>query len=165
MRRRDFIAFVGGVAACWPLAAAAQQPNMPVVGFLSARSPEDSTDLIEAFRGGLKEDGFVEGQDAAIEFRWARGNYSRLPALAGELVSRRVAVISAVGSETSAKAAEAATSTIPIVFAVGTQGSARCSLRPIPISTPGAIESSHSRRGSDCLPSTSFANSPLPAEC
>ena len=119
MRRRDFIALVTGVTAGWPLAAAPQQPNMPVIGFLSARSPEDSEDLIEAFRGGLKEGGFVEGQNAAIEFSWAHGDYHKLPALAGELVSRRVAVISAVGGETSATAAKQATSAIPIVFAVG----------------------------------------------
>jgi putative tryptophan/tyrosine transport system substrate-binding protein len=119
MRRRDFIALVTGVTAGWPLAAAPQQPNMPVIGFLSARSPEDSVDLIEAFRAGLKEGGFVEGQNVAIEFRWAHGDYSHLPTLAGELVSRRVAVVSAVGGETSATAAKEATSTIPIVFAVG----------------------------------------------
>ena len=119
MRRRDFIKVVGGSAVTWPLAARAQLPNMPVIGFLSARSPVESEDLIEAFRGGLKEGGFVEGQNAAIEFRWAHGDYSRLPALAGGLVSRRVAVISAVGGETSATAAKEATSAIPIVFAVG----------------------------------------------
>jgi putative tryptophan/tyrosine transport system substrate-binding protein len=119
MRRREFIAVLGGAAVVWPFAAHAQQPNMPVIGFLSARSPEDSTDLLEAFRGGLKEGGFVEGQNAALEFRWAHGNYSRLPALAGELVNSRVAVISAVGGETSATAAKEATSTIPIVFSVG----------------------------------------------
>jgi putative tryptophan/tyrosine transport system substrate-binding protein len=119
-RRREFIgSIIGGVAAAWSLAAAPEQPNIPVIGFLSARSPEDSTDLLEAFRGGLKEGGFVEGQNAALEFRWAHGDYSRLPALAGELVNSRVAVISAVGGETSATAAKEATSTIPIVFAVG----------------------------------------------
>jgi putative tryptophan/tyrosine transport system substrate-binding protein len=119
MRRREFITLLGSIAAVGPFTARAQQPTMPVIGLLSSRSPEESEDLIEAFRGGLKEGDFVEGQNAAIEFRWAHGDYSRLPVLAGELVSRRVAVITAVGGETSATAAKEATSTIPIVFAVG----------------------------------------------
>src|SRR5215472_11934644 len=119
MRRRDFIALVGGGAAAWPLAARAQQPAMPVIGFMSARSPEDSVHVVEAFRRGLKEGGFVEGQNAAIEFRWARGDYSRLPALAAGLVQQRVAVMAAVGGDPSPIAAKAATSTIPIVFGVG----------------------------------------------
>jgi putative ABC transport system substrate-binding protein len=90
-----------------------------VVGFLSARSPEESVNLVEAYRGGLKEGGFVEGQNVAIEFRWAHGDYSRLPALAADLVQQRVAVIAAVGGDPSPIAAKAATATIPIVFGMG----------------------------------------------
>jgi putative ABC transport system substrate-binding protein len=118
IRRREFI-FTLGSATAWPLAARAQQTAMPVVGFMSARSPEDSVHLVEAFRRGLKEGGFVEGENAAIEFRWARGDYSRLPTLAGDLVSRQVAVIVAAGGEPSGLAAKAATATIPIVFGIG----------------------------------------------
>src|SRR5215831_3707227 len=96
MRRRDFITLIGGAAA-WPLAARAQQAAVPVVGFLSSRSPEESAHLVEAFRGGLKDGGFIEGQSVSLEFRWARGDYDRLPALATELVNRRVSMIAAVG--------------------------------------------------------------------
>ena len=118
--RREFITLLGGAAAC-PLAARAlaQQPAMPVIGFMSARSAEESAHLVEAFHRGLKEGGFVEGRNVAIEFRWAQGDYARLPALAAELVSRRVNVVTAVGGDPSPLAAKRATSTIPIVFGMG----------------------------------------------
>jgi len=116
-KRREFITLLGGAAA-WPLAARAQQ-SMPVIGFMSARSPEDSVHLLEAFRRGLKEGGFVEGQNVVIEFRWARGEYDRLPEMAADLVSRRVSVLTAVGGDPSPRAAKRATSTIPIVFGIG----------------------------------------------
>jgi putative ABC transport system substrate-binding protein len=116
--RRAFITLIGGAAA-WPLAALAQQATTPVVGFMSARSPEDSAHLIAAFRRGLGEGGFLEGQNVALEFRWARGQYDRLPALAAELASRGVAVLVAVGGDPSPVAAKQVTSTIPIVFGIG----------------------------------------------
>jgi putative tryptophan/tyrosine transport system substrate-binding protein len=119
IQRREFITTIGGAAA-WPLVARAQQPVMPVIGFLSAREPEESAHLVEAYRRALKEGGFIEGQNVAIEFRWAHGDYSRLPALAADLVGRNVAVISAVGGDPTALAAKAATAAIPIIFNFGT---------------------------------------------
>jgi putative tryptophan/tyrosine transport system substrate-binding protein len=118
MKRRAFIAFTA-VAAAWPFAARAQQPAMPVIGFMSSRSPEDSAHLLETFRRGLAEGGFVEGQNVAIEFRWARGQYDLLPAMAADLVNRRVNVLTTAGGEPSALAGKRATSTIPIVFGLG----------------------------------------------
>ena len=116
MRRREFIAVLGGAAVGWPLAAHAQQPAMPVIGFLSSRSPSESSDVVAAFRQGLGESGFVEGQNLAIAFRWAEGHYDRLPALAAELVDLHVNVLFAAGGPPSAFAAKAATATIPTVF-------------------------------------------------
>jgi putative ABC transport system substrate-binding protein len=119
MRRREFITLLGGAAAAWPLAARAQQPAMPVVGFLSTLSPQANAARLRAFRRALSELGFVEGRNLAIEFRFVEGEYDRLPAMAEELVRHPVAVLVAVGGEPSPLAARAATSTIPIVFAMG----------------------------------------------
>jgi ABC-type uncharacterized transport system substrate-binding protein len=118
VRRRKFIALIGGAGA-WPLAARGQQSAVPVVGFMSSRSPEDSAHLVAAFRRGLAEGGFVEGQNVATEFRWANGDYDRLPAMAADLVNQQVAVIVAAGGEPAALAAKVATKTIPIVVGLG----------------------------------------------
>src|ERR1043166_1971755 len=118
MRRRDFIALLAGVASAGPLAAHAQRPATPVIGFLTTRAPGEDAHLLAAFRQGLKEAGYVEGRNVGIEFRFAENQYDRLPALAADLVGRRVAVIVTMGAP-AAPAAKAATATIPIVFGIG----------------------------------------------
>jgi len=119
MERREFITLFIGVAAVWPLAARAQQPAMPVVGFMSGRSPEDSAHVAAAFRQGLADSDFIEGQTVKIEYRWANGDSDKLPALAADLVNHKVAVFVAVGGDVSAAVAAKATKTIPVVFGVG----------------------------------------------
>ena len=123
MQRREFISLLGGAAAVWPLTVFAQQPALPVIGFLNGASPKELESRVVAFRDGLAEKGYVEGRSVAIEYRWGLGQYERLPEMAVDLVRRRVAVIAATGGVPSARAARAATSEIPIIF---TMGRSRC---------------------------------------
>ena len=119
MHRRDFITLLGGAVAAWPLVVRAQQPAIPMIGFLSSRSAGDSIGELAAFRQGLAESGYDDGRNVKIEFRWAEGHFDKLPALANELVRRPVTVVAAVGGYQAANAARAATTSIPIVFAIG----------------------------------------------
>ena len=119
MNRREFIAGLGAAAVTWPISSVGAQPAMPVIGFLSSRSASDSASVEAAFRRGLQEAGYVEGQNVHIAFRWADGQFARLPTLAADLVARRPTVIVAVGGEVTASVAKTATTTIPIVFIIG----------------------------------------------
>ena len=119
IRRREFIVALGGAAAAWPLAARAQQAATPVIGFLNPGLPEPSSFLVVAFREGLEKEGYVEGQNITVEYRWASGHYDELQTLASDLVRRHAVAIAATGGSISAQAAKAATATIPIVFNVG----------------------------------------------
>ena len=114
--RREFITLFGGVAAAWPLVARAQQPPVPVIGLLDSKSPDAVSERLRGFRQGLKDNGFVEGDNVTIVYRWAENQFDRLPELTAELVRRRVAVIAATGPPAVAFAAKAATTTIPIVL-------------------------------------------------
>ena len=148
MNRRQFIAGLAGSAAAWPLAARAQSPAMPVIGFLSSLAPSDLGLVVPGFYQGLNTVGLVEGRNVAIEFRWAQGDYQRLPAMAAELVNRNVVALAAISGTPSALAAKAATTTVPIVFAIGGD----------PIAP--ALVTSLSRPGGN-ITGVSFYNSPL----
>jgi putative tryptophan/tyrosine transport system substrate-binding protein len=129
IKRRGFITLLGGAAAAWPIAVCAQQPALPVIGFLGPTSLEVFADRLRGFHRGLKETGYSEGENLTVVYRWAEGEFDRLPALAGELVRRRVAVI-ATGATSAAFAAKAATTTIPVLFVIPEDPAAGGKFRP-----------------------------------
>jgi ABC-type uncharacterized transport system substrate-binding protein len=132
MRRREFIAFVGCTAAAWPLPARGEQSAVPVIGFLNSASPQPFANYVSGFRVGLKQTGYVDGQNVTIEFRWAEGHYDRLPEMAADLVRHKVAVLVSTGGTPSVTAAKAATVTIPIVFTTGSDPVRRLRHQPQP---------------------------------
>jgi putative ABC transport system substrate-binding protein len=130
VRRREFITLLSGAAMAWPLAAHAQPATMPMIGFMHTASADRFPHLVAAFGKGLKEVGYVEGQNVAIEYRWAEGQYDRLPKFAADLVARQVSVLAATGGDPSGLAAKAASATIPIVFEIDVDAQSRAYRRP-----------------------------------